>query len=243
MGPLETIPVIDVRQGLVVHARRGERDRYQPVRSILCQGSEPLAVVEGLLRLYPFSTIYAADLDAIEGTGDNLAVLRELHAAFPRLRLWLDAGFHDTARSLAWLGENIGTLVLGSEAQRGTDTLARLRDGPHGDGIILSLDFRDERFIGPEELLQPACWPDRMIAMTLGRVGSDEGPDLERLRGIQAQAGRRRVYAAGGVRGLADLDGLVTLGVAGVLVASALHDGRLGRRELEQIAPPEMRRG
>jgi phosphoribosylformimino-5-aminoimidazole carboxamide ribotide isomerase len=243
MGPLEIIPVIDLRQGLVVHARRGERDRYQPVRSILCEGSAPLAVVEGLLRLYPFSTIYAADLDAIGGTGENLAVLRELHAAFPALHLWLDAGFHETARSHAWLGEKIGMLVLGSEAQRDTQTLAWLRDGPYGPGIILSLDFRGESFIGPEQLLQPVCWPNRVITMTLGRVGSDQGPDIDRLRGIQAQARGRRVYAAGGVRDLADLERLVELGVAGVLVASALHDGRLGPRELEQIAPPQMQRG
>ena len=47
---MQVIPVIDLSRGRVVHARRGQRELYQPLRSPLCVGSEPLAVVEGLLR-------------------------------------------------------------------------------------------------------------------------------------------------------------------------------------------------
>ena len=46
---------------------------------------------------------------------------------------------------------------------------------------------------------------------------------------------RKRLYAAGGVRGADDLRELRALGCAGVLVASALHDGRLGRDALEAL--------
>src|SRR5262249_42767856 len=49
MGLLQIIPVIDLRQGDVVHARLGERARYRPLQSILCEGSAPAAVVEGLM--------------------------------------------------------------------------------------------------------------------------------------------------------------------------------------------------
>ena len=40
------------------------------------------------------------------------------------------------------------------------------------------------------------------------------------------------VTAGGGVRGRADLDRLKACGVRNVLVASALHDGRLSRSEV-----------
>ena len=63
--------------------------------------------------------------------------------------------------------------------------------------------------------------------MTLGRVGSGAGPDLDRLAAIRARAGARRLYAAGGVRDKADLAALKDAGAAGVLVASALHDGKI----------------
>ena len=70
----------------------------------------------------------------------------------------------------------------------------------------------------------------------LARVGGTAGPDLRRLRGVRAQAPGRRVYAAGGVRGAKDLAELRAVGCAGVLLASALHDGRLGSGELARIA-------
>jgi phosphoribosylformimino-5-aminoimidazole carboxamide ribotide isomerase len=99
--------------------------------------------------------------------------------------------------------------------------------------IILSLDFRGDVFQGPQAFLDDEdLWPRRLIVMTLARVGSDAGPDLTRLASIIAKAGSRAVYAAGGLRGKEDLLVLRQAGATGVLVASALHDGRLSRYDL-----------
>ena len=48
--------------------------------------------------------------------------------------------------------------------------------------------------------------------------------------------GARRLYAAGGVRGLADLTGLAQVGAAGALVATALHDGSLSAADIATLA-------
>jgi phosphoribosylformimino-5-aminoimidazole carboxamide ribotide isomerase len=72
--------------------------------------------------------------------------------------------------------------------------------------------------------------------MTLARVGSGEGPDLARLGQIMGKNPGHRLYAAGGVRDLDDLKGLNDAGAAGVLVASALHDGRIGPDALARFA-------
>jgi phosphoribosylformimino-5-aminoimidazole carboxamide ribotide isomerase len=58
-------------------------------------------------------------------------------------------------------------------------------------------------------------------------VGTGAGPDLDALAALVKRAGGRAVFAAGGVRGEDDLARLREIGVAGVLVATALHDGRL----------------
>jgi len=232
---MQVIPVIDLSRGRVVHARRGQRELYQQLRSNLCVGSEPQAVVEGLLRLHPFDALYVADLDAIQRNGDNRSAFRALGSAFPALSIWLDAGFADGAACSEWLASGKDQLVLGSEAQPDTDLLQHLMRSAEADRIILSLDFRGDSFVGPAELLQRAeLWPRRVVAMTLAKVGSGEGPDLDRLRDLQAVAGGRDIYAAGGVRHLSDLGRLAAMGVAGVLVASALHDGSLGPAELER---------
>jgi phosphoribosylformimino-5-aminoimidazole carboxamide ribotide isomerase len=49
-------------------------------------------------------------------------------------------------------------------------------------------------------------------------------------------AAGRRIYAAGGVRDAADLAALARAGIAGALVATALHDGRLRRADIDALA-------
>ena len=72
--------------------------------------------------------------------------------------------------------------------------------------------------------------------MTLARVGSDAGPDLARLAEIRAIARGCEIYGAGGVRDVADLSALKGAGAAGgALIASALHERRIVRTDLEAI--------
>ena len=72
--------------------------------------------------------------------------------------------------------------------------------------------------------------------MTLERIGLGDGPDFMTLAAIKARAGERDLFAAGGVRGAEDLAALARTGVAGALMASALHDGRLAPRDFARFA-------
>jgi len=71
--------------------------------------------------------------------------------------------------------------------------------------------------------------------MTLDRVGSRSGPDLERLHAVKAIAQARAIYSAGGVRDTTDLFALASAGIAGALVASSLHDGRITNADLQGL--------
>jgi uncharacterized protein related to proFAR isomerase len=123
--------------------------------------------------------------------------------------------------------------VLGSETQ---PDVALVRHFAHDARVALSLDFRGESFQGPPALLHDAgLWPQKVIAMTLARVGSGAGPDLDRLRSVHDAAAGRQVYAAGGVRDAADLVTLKRNGIAGALVASCLHDGRLRGKDIAAL--------
>ena len=233
---MEVIPVIDLKGGEVVHAQRGERDSYRPVRSQLCQGSEPVAVVAGLLTVYPFATLYFADLDAIQARGDSTASVRQIRQRFPELRLWVDNGLADPAACRDWLARDLSDLVLGSEAQRDRAALDALSDDDARRHLILSLDYKNDRFLGPPELLSaPSLWPDRIIVMTLSRVGSRGGPDLDLLRRWRHEVPAKKIFAAGGVRGGEDLLALADCGISGVLVATALHERRIGRAEIAAV--------
>lgn len=217
-----------------MHARRGERSRYRPIETPLSPTSKPLDVARGLLSIFPFETFYIADLDAIEGTGDNNAALTQLKAEFPDLAFWVDNGVADLAGAQSWLDAGLGHLVLGSETQR---EAALVRHLCTDERVILSLDHRGDAFLGPPELMRDAdAWPSRLIAMTLARVGSALGPDLDRLAAIRRRSCDRRLYAAGGVRDEADLTALARAGIAGALVASCLHNGKLTGAQIARLA-------
>jgi phosphoribosylformimino-5-aminoimidazole carboxamide ribotide isomerase len=230
---MEIIPVIDLKDGVVVRARMGQRDQYRPIETPLSPTSDPVDVVRGLLSVSAFRALYVADLDAIERKGDAKTALARVKSAFPQLDVWVDNGLAEAAAARTFLDNGSDHLVLGSEAQADHLLVESLRDDPR---VILSLDFRGDSFIGPASLLaSPAVWPRRIIVMTLARVGSGAGPDLERLAAIARLSGRRLIYAAGGLRHAGDLNELKNAGVAGVLVASALHDGRLTRADIEAL--------
>ena len=230
------VPVVDLRGGGAGRARAGDRENYRPLASRLVADPSPVAALSGLLSLHPFRSAYVADLDAIERGAPNDAAVAAMAASAPGLELWLDAGFSAVAAVEAALALGTGRAVIGSESQSADVGLAR-RLCDAGRPVALSLDFRGETFLGPPELLSdPALWPDVVVVMTLARVGSGEGPDLRRLAEIRARAGTRRVFAAGGVRGSGDLAALAAAGLAGVLVASALHDGRITAADLEAWA-------
>jgi phosphoribosylformimino-5-aminoimidazole carboxamide ribotide isomerase len=211
----------------------GQRDQYRPIETPLSPTSDPVDVVHGLLSVSAFRRLYVADLDAIERKGDAKTALARVRSAFPQLDIWVDNGLADADAARAFLEQGADHLVLGSEAQTDHMLVESLRNDRR---VILSLDFRGDAFIGPPSLLAtPAIWPRRVIVMTLARVGSAAGPDLERLAAVHRLAGGRRVYAAGGLRHAGDLTELKNAGIAGVLAASALHDGRLTRADIAAL--------
>jgi phosphoribosylformimino-5-aminoimidazole carboxamide ribotide isomerase len=230
---MEIIPVIDIMDGRVVRARMGQRDQYHPIETPLSATSDPLDVAQGLLSIFPFRTLYIADLDAIMGRGNGQAALVGLKNAFPRLEIWVDNGLADKSAARIWLDGGWGHLVLGSETQADAALVENLKDDPH---VVLSLDFRGDSFVGPASLLADAdVWPRRVIVMTLARVGSGAGPDIARLIDIRKTSPDRQIYAAGGVRDVDDLIALKRAGIAGALIATSLHDGRLKRSDIERL--------
>lgn len=234
---MELIPVIDILRGRAVRARRGERAAYQPLQSALCPSSDCIAAVEAFLDVHPFTALYLADLDAIQGHGDNAALIEKLHLGYPQLALWVDAGIADLPVYSKWQASGIGHAVIGSESDPAPELMLQLCNDSVTPFPLLSLDFRETGFVGSPQLLDmPQHWPRHVIAMTLARVGSGLGPDFVRLEALRRRTPRTQLYAAGGVRDAADLQRLKALGVSGALLASALHDRAVGAADIRALA-------
>lgn len=236
----QLIPVIDLLAGQVVRGVRGDRQAYRPIVSALCHSSAPLVVARTLCAHCAARQLYVADLDALMGGTVQVAVLRELLQALPEIEeLWVDGGFADAdaaAALVAALGPDGARVVpvFGSESLRSREALARCfdRSSALGARAVLSLDRRDGQRLDAAGCWDaPALWPQRVIVMTLERVGSGAGPDLQTLHEVQAKAPQAMLVGAGGLRSPADLALAGEAGAAAWLVASALHDLQIPRIE------------
>lgn len=231
------IPVMDLLGGQVVRGVRGDRQAYRPIVSALCGSSDPATVARILCAHCGTQRLYVADLDALMGGPPQYAVLHTLLEALPELELWLDAGFADAAAAQA-LMTRLGSFaaahvvpVYGSESLKSREALAQAfdRHDPLGARAVLSLDRRDGQPLDPAGCWQaPELWPQRVIVMTLERVGSQAGPDLDTLQAVRVRsAPGTLLIGAGGVRHPDDLVHAHEAGADAWLVASALHDGHL----------------
>ena len=234
-GSMTLIPVIDLLKGQVVRGVRGDRQAYRPIESALCASSDPVTVARILVDHCAARQLYVADLDALMGGQAQHEVLRALLVALPDTELWLDAGFAD-ADAAAALGAQLAphsariVPVFASESLRSRAALEACGTRFGATGAVLSLDRRDGQRLDPAGCWDAvSLWPQRVIVMTLERVGSGAGPDLATMAGLHRLAPGTTLVGAGGVRSAADLERAFAAGAGAWLVASALHDLQLPR--------------
>lgn len=228
---MQIIPVVDLMGGLVVHAMRGNRSHYAPIQSRLSETAELLDILDGFLKLYPFRTIYIADIDAIQQQGSHFKQLLEAKRRFPTLTFWLDAGLPTPDQLHA--SQLAGILpVIGTESITDLSQIDTFRSATHGN-FVLSLDFYQGVLRGLPALANPAHWPDKLICMQLDRVGNQSGPDVSMMPPVLLT--QHAIYAAGGIRHMQDMQSLAAKNIAGALLATALHDRIINTSHVAQL--------
>lgn len=232
---MKIIPVIDILNGLAVHAVRGEREKYKPLKSVLCTSSDPVEVAVAFSRL-GFGELYVADLDAISGKPPSLEILKQI-VNVARIEMMVDAGIADLKRAGKLLAIGASKVVVGTETLRRKSFVEEAVSRFGADQIVVSLDLRNGlvlkgfdlgTLIEPIKLLKEfqRMGGNRFIVLDLARVGSGEGVDLQFLKRVLSEV-EVEVFVGGGVRNVDELVELKRLGVSGVLMATALHSGQI----------------
>ena len=219
---MQLIPVLDIKDGIVVHAKLGLRAQYAPIQSPLCASSAVVEVINAFLTVAPFKIVYIADLNAIMQNGTNTALLKDLLQTYPQLTFWIDSGYQAQPHFLSCFSNY--QAVLGSESYS-TDKLPTL--ALFEKNFVLSLDFANQPLGAARLFTDPSLWPDKIIIMTLVQVGSGLGVDSEKLKKYQALGKNKTLIASGGIRDKADVLALKESGIAYALCASALHSGAI----------------
>jgi len=223
---------MDLLDGVVVHAKRGEREKYVPIHrfSSIVTSSDPARVLETIKP----KEVYIADLNRLMSTGNNRPILKDLRTRNMDLRIMLDygvKGMEDLKEAID--AEMADKFILGTE----TISIELLEEASKSDminDICISIDLfnnevltSDTRLkIDPLQLIKELNkFPVRdVIVLELNRVGTKSGIDFEFLaRAVELS--EHDILCGGGVRNCEDVHKMAAIGVKGALVATAVHDG------------------
>ncbi|MEM2739502.1 MAG: HisA/HisF-related TIM barrel protein [Candidatus Bathyarchaeia archaeon] len=225
---LIVVPVIDVMNGLAVHAVRGERKKYKPLESLICRSTDPMEVASIFSRI-GFSHIYVADLDAILCKTPSWNLYSKLKSV--ARHLMLDSGIRSYRECVKLLDLGIDYAVVGSETYESMEELKSILE-TYSDRVVVSVDLMNRQILSPIRSVRKLPVEEYLrilngfglrsaIVLELSRVGSGLGVDIDMIRGLTSLVDR--LYVGGGVRSIEDIDVLRESGVYGVLIATALH--------------------
>lgn len=215
--------VLDIFNGAVVHAIRGERNRYEPIErhSRIVSNSDPIRILD---EIRP-KEIYIADLNRLRSMGDNKTLIDDISL---KTTTMADIGISST-NDLQILPERIKP-VLGTE----TATLRLIKESAKSRKVVVSLDMKGQEVLtrDPEMISSPFVILhhlndipiEAVILLDLNRVGTSTGLDRNFLAQC-AELSDHPLLLAGGVKDSKDLLGLERLGFKGALVATAVHNG------------------
>ncbi len=237
---MKIIPVIDVLNGIAVHAVKGKRKEYKPLQSVLCKSTNPLKVAL-TLRALGFRELYVADLDAISGGNTDFSVFRQI-ADETGLELMVDAGVADIRKAKKLVSNHVSKIIIGTETLKSMNFVAEAVKFFGEERIVISLDLMGEKPITGFKLAESRTLMGllrefqgkgvtQFIVLDLTRVGSGDGVNLPVLKEA-LKIVKGRVFVGGGVRDVEDLIMLKELGVYGVLLATALHSGKISLEAL-----------
>ena len=239
---MKIIPVLDVLGGVAVHAVRGRRKDYQPLKSVLCASSEPIDLAVALKTL-DFSELYVADLDSITGRPQNLSLLTEIAEATGS-ELMVDAGVSSLKAAEDVLNSQASKVIIGTETLTNASFVGEAIAIFGSEKIVVSLDMMGKRVLSRFKLgrlAEPVAFVreleeqgvSHVIVLDLEKVGSGEGANIPFLKDVLNNV-QIDVLVGGGVRDIKDLLELKELGVFGALVATALHSGEISPKTLKQ---------
>ncbi len=219
--------VLDILNGIAVHAVRGERAKYQPVTgSRICDSPAPLDIISALAP----REVYIADLDRLQHRGENFELIGKISEKTPTMA---DIGAQ-TLEDVKKCALIANTIILGTETASLDliEKAALLFPGR----ISVSIDMKNNKVLTgdrnmdtePLELVKilnnyNVC---NIIILELTRVGTGAGIDVKFLKSI-ARASSHQVLAGGGVKDMDDIKSLEQIGISGALVATAVHSGKI----------------
>jgi phosphoribosylformimino-5-aminoimidazole carboxamide ribotide isomerase len=220
------IPAIDLKAGAVVQLVQGER--------LAIKDDD---VFRWVRRFEHCAKVQVIDLDAAMGSGDNLAIVRQIAAV---LSCRVGGGIRTMERAEEILAAGARQIIAGSALfKNGEPDIAfakRLADRVGAEQVIAAVDSKGGHVVihgwktplpltavDAVQMLEPYC--GEFLYTHVDAEGLMGGTNLDAILAVR-RATTRRLTAAGGIATQAEIDHLDAHGVDAV-VGMALYTGKI----------------
>ncbi|MFX0057248.1 MAG: HisA/HisF-related TIM barrel protein [Candidatus Hodarchaeota archaeon] len=244
MSGFKIIPVLDILNSTIVHAHKGERDKYKPLKTYLFDSSEPTKILKEFVQKYGFNEFYIADLDAIIKKNPNLELLSEM-LKISNIKIIIDPGIVSIEDIYLYSNYSIEKLILGLETIESIDIILDCLKVIGSSKTIVSIDMYKEKirtkikeFRTLDTLnvvkIIAKLGVNSIILLDLFKVG-------QKLGGIPPLYHHIKKYFAGeilvggGVKDLNDIKKYKSENFDGILIGTALYDGTIKVKEIKSL--------
>ncbi|MFX1376478.1 MAG: HisA/HisF-related TIM barrel protein [Promethearchaeota archaeon] len=244
MREFNIIPVLDILNSVVVHAVRGERDDYKPLKSNLFHSSNPLEILNVLKNNFKFVDIYIADLDAIINKKPNFTLLSEI-LQISGLDIIIDPGIINSSDIQRFSQYSINKIIIGLETIQSLDVVKEALSLLGHNRLIVSIDMYKETVLTeakglinktPLEIINlvETIGIKELILLDLFRVGQKIGGIPPHYLNIR-DSFNGNIYVGGGIKDYEDILSYKQHNFTGVLIATALYDGTINIEKVRKI--------
>jgi phosphoribosyl isomerase A len=239
---LELLPAVDIADGQAVQLVQGVAGSEK-------RFGDP---IEAALRWQQAGAewLHLVDLDAAFGRGNNRDLQAEIVGRLD-IRVEMSGGIRDDESLEAAMATGCRRVNIGTAALERPDWCAAAI-AAYGDRVAIGLDVRGTTLAARGwtreggDLYEVLARLDaegcaRYVVTDVNKDGMLQGPNLQLLTDVCAVTDRP-VVASGGITELADLESLVDLvsvGVEGAIIGTALYEGRFTLEDALRLTWPE----
>jgi phosphoribosylformimino-5-aminoimidazole carboxamide ribotide isomerase len=221
------IPVMDLKGGIAVSGQSGQRETYGPLKTVYSSSPDPVEIALSL-KTQGARGIYLADLDAIEGKGSNLELVKKINNLLP---VMLDGGVRDFQSFKFALGF-AEKIIVATETLRSLEDLNEIFSVFSKRRIVVSIDIREGQILSKNlsltlQMLKSKLEqlkPPEIILLDISGVGTEKGFNRNLLSKFK---GWENSLILGGGIIPEDIVPLQKKGINKFLLGSALHSGQI----------------
>ncbi|MDT8357120.1 MAG: 1-(5-phosphoribosyl)-5-[(5-phosphoribosylamino)methylideneamino]imidazole-4-carboxamide isomerase [Methanomicrobiaceae archaeon] len=235
---MRVLPAVDILDGQCVQLVQGKRDTATSygdpldwARHWVAKGAEHLHVIN----------LNGAFGESQENAGIIRRMLEETGAD-----IQLGGGIRTVEDAVRWLNIGVDRVILGTLAVTRPESIRELSDDFGSQAIMAGVDSKGGEVVAfgwKEPAGDYLLWARKFEELGAGSL-LFTNVDLEGLcQGINAEPVRRLlasthlpVVVAGGITGIDDVRTLKSLGVAGIVLGSALYSGKIDFEAAREVA-------